>query len=92
MPPPTVYQVVMDSVMRKKADRMEILPRPALLCSSQDGTTFRHLNRTVSLCDLLTVAFVPSRRLEAQVWKRFAEAAGCPEALTEEDRRWLEAS
>lgn len=78
--------------MRKPPDRIEILPRPALLSSSEDGTTVRHLSRPVSLSDLLTVAFVPSRRLEAQVWKRFAEAAGCPEALTEEDRRWLEAS
>jgi hypothetical protein len=67
---------------------MEIMPRPSLL-SSRDEL---FLHQEANLRDLWSLAIVPSRRLEAQAWKRFAEAAGCPEALTEEDRRWLEAS
>ncbi len=71
---------------------MEILPRPNLLSSRDDVTTVPCLHRGTDLCDLWSLAIVPSRRLEAQAWKRFADAAGCPDALTEEDRRWLEAS
>ncbi len=71
---------------------MEILPRPALLASQDESCQLQVLQQAVSLSDLWQTAMMPSRRLEAQVWKRFAEAAGCPEALTEEDRRWLEAS
>ncbi|MEW6279958.1 MAG: hypothetical protein AB1758_15115 [Candidatus Eremiobacterota bacterium] len=40
--------------------------------------------------ELFAAHFDYNRRLEAQVWKRFADAAGCPGALTEEDRRYLE--
>lgn len=79
--------------MRKKAEQvMEIPPRPALLSGQDENCLVHGLHQTVSLSDLWQTAMMPSRRLEAQVWKRFAEAAGCPEALTEEDRRWLEAS
>ncbi len=79
--------------MRKKAEQeMEIPPRPALLSSQDENCLVHGLHQGVSLSDLWQTAMMPSRWLEAQVWKRFAEAAGCPEALTEEDRRWLEAS
>lgn len=79
--------------MRKKAEfKMEIQPRPELLSSQDECCPSRASHQGVSLSDLWQTAMMPSRRLEALVWKRFAEAAGCPEALTEEDRRWLEAS
>lgn len=70
----------------------DCLPRPSLVSSRDEEPCERGKRREINLCDLWSLAIVPSRRLEAQAWKRFAEAAGCPEALTDEDRRWLEAS
>lgn len=67
------------------------LPRPTLLSGRDNLPTVQTMHREANLSELWSLAVVPSRQLEAQAWKRFAEAAGCPEALTEEDRRWLEA-
>jgi hypothetical protein len=86
---PVVYTGGTILLDRKQADVkiMDRLPRPTLLSPRDESWP-----QVVDLRELWEPSLTLSRKLEAQIWQRFATAAGCPEALTEEDRRWLEAS